>query len=97
MTTSRILEDVWLNEGDGSTNMVAIYMESLRRKLDAAGPPLIINDGRAAYRMIPTPTPLDRPAPKTVEVHPRGRRPDARTQGMRSPCDCASPQDRGDY
>ena len=79
MTTSRILEDVWLNEGDGSTNMVAIYMESLRRKLDVAGPPLIINDGRAAYRMIPTPTPLDRPAPKTVEVHPRGRRPDART------------------
>jgi two-component system OmpR family response regulator len=82
MTTSRILEDVWLNESDGSTNMVGIYMESLRRKLDAAGPPLIINDGHGAYRMIPAPTPLDRPEPKTVEVHPSGRHPDTRADGL---------------
>jgi two-component system, OmpR family, response regulator len=51
VTTSRILQDVWLNDSDGSTNMVAIYMESLRRKLDVLGPPLIIDDGCAAYRM----------------------------------------------
>ncbi len=55
MTTSRILADVWLNEIDGSTNVVGIYMQSLRRKLDAVGPPLIVNEGREAYRMLATP------------------------------------------
>jgi two-component system, OmpR family, response regulator len=55
VTTSRILQEVWLNESDGSTNMVAIYMESLSRKLDAAGPPLIISVGRGAYRMVAPP------------------------------------------
>jgi two-component system OmpR family response regulator len=55
VTTSRILQEVWLNESDGSTNMVAFYMESLLRKLDAAGPPLIFAVGRGAYRMVATP------------------------------------------
>jgi two-component system OmpR family response regulator len=52
LTTSRILESVWLSEFDGSADMVAIYVKSLRRKLDAAGPPLIVGEGRAGYRMI---------------------------------------------
>jgi two-component system, OmpR family, response regulator len=56
MTTSRILADVWLNEIDSSTNEAGIYMQSLRRKLDAVGPPLIVNEGREAYRMVATPT-----------------------------------------
>jgi two-component system OmpR family response regulator len=55
VTTSRILESVWLNEFDGSSDIVAVYMTSLRRKLDAAGPPLIVSEGRAGYRMTATP------------------------------------------
>lgn len=51
VTTSRILESVWLNEFDGGSDIVAVYMTSLRRKLDAAGPPLIVSEGRAGYRM----------------------------------------------
>jgi two-component system, OmpR family, response regulator len=55
VTTARILESVWLNEFDGSTDMVDVYMRSLRRKLDAAGPPLIVSEGRAGYRMAAAP------------------------------------------
>jgi two-component system OmpR family response regulator len=55
VTTSRILESVWLNEFDGSSDIVAVYMNSLLRKLDAVGPPLIVVEGRAGYRMTATP------------------------------------------
>jgi two-component system OmpR family response regulator len=55
VSTSQILESVWLNEFDGSRDTVGIYVRSLRRKLDAVGPPLIVGDGREGYRMAATP------------------------------------------
>jgi two-component system OmpR family response regulator len=85
VTTSRILESVWLNEFDGSSDIVAVYMKSLLRKLDAVGPPLIVIEGRASYRMIATPA-LGAPAgrnlglglgPTSREYAPAVRRPAA--------------------
>jgi two-component system, OmpR family, response regulator len=54
ISTSRILEQVWLNDFDGSTDVVGVSLKSLRRKLEATGPPLIVDEGRAGYRMVAT-------------------------------------------
>jgi two-component system, OmpR family, response regulator len=54
VSTSRILEQVWLNDFDASTDIVGVSLTSLRRKLDATGPPLIVEEGRAGYRMVAT-------------------------------------------
>jgi two-component system, OmpR family, response regulator len=49
VSRTQILEEVWLNEFDDSTNAVETYVASLCRKLDTAGLPLIRSAGRAAY------------------------------------------------
>ena len=49
VSRTQILEEVWLNEFDDSTNAVETYVASLCRKLDTAGLPLIQSAGRAAY------------------------------------------------
>jgi two-component system, OmpR family, response regulator len=49
VSKAQILEDVWLNEFDDSTNAVETYIASLCRKLETAGFPLIQPAGRASY------------------------------------------------
>jgi two-component system, OmpR family, response regulator len=49
VSRTQILEEVWLNEFDDSTNAVETYLASLCRKLDTAGLPLIQSAGRAGY------------------------------------------------
>jgi len=51
LSKSQILQSVWQYDLGGSRNVVEIYVSYLRRKLDAAGPPLIRTVRRAGYML----------------------------------------------
>ncbi len=47
----QILDNVWPYSYDGNPNLVETYVSYLRRKLDAAGPPLIVTVRQMGYRL----------------------------------------------
>jgi two-component system, OmpR family, response regulator len=49
VTRTQLLQDVWLNEVDDSTNAIETFISSLCHKLDTAGLPVIQSAGRGAY------------------------------------------------
>ena len=54
VSKSQILQNVWHYDFGGNANVVETYISYLRRKLDAAGPPLIKTVRQAGY-MLDTP------------------------------------------
>jgi two-component system OmpR family response regulator len=50
LSKGQILEQVWRSEL-GTPNIVETYVSYLRRKLDAAGPPMIKTVRRAGYKL----------------------------------------------
>jgi two-component system OmpR family response regulator len=53
LSKAQILQNVWRYDFGGSTNVVETYVSYLRRKLDAAGPPLIRTVRQAGYMLEP--------------------------------------------
>jgi two-component system, OmpR family, response regulator len=51
LSKSQILQNVWHYDFGGSRNVVETYVSYLRRKLDAAGPPLIRTIRQAGYML----------------------------------------------
>src|SRR4051794_17829384 len=51
LSKTQILQNVWHYDFGGSRNVVETYVSSLRRKLDAAGPPLIRTVRQAGYML----------------------------------------------
>jgi two-component system, OmpR family, response regulator len=51
LSKSQILQNVWHYDFGGSSNVVETYVSYLRRKLDAAGPPLIRTVRQAGYML----------------------------------------------
>jgi two-component system OmpR family response regulator len=51
LSKSQILQNVWRYDFGGNTNVVETYVSYLRRKLDAAGPPLIKTVRQAGYML----------------------------------------------
>ena len=51
LSKSQILQNVWHYDFGGSRNVVETYVSYLRRKLDAAGPPLIRTVRQAGYML----------------------------------------------
>ena len=51
LSKSQILQNVWRYDFDGNSNVVETYVSYLRRKLDAAGPPLIRTVRQAGYML----------------------------------------------
>ena len=47
----QIIENVWPETYDGSSNLVETFVSYLRRKLDAAGPPLIVTVRQMGYML----------------------------------------------
>jgi two-component system OmpR family response regulator len=53
LSKSQILQNVWHCDFGGSRNVVETYVSYLRRKLNAAGPPLIRTVRQAGYMLEP--------------------------------------------
>jgi len=51
LSKGQILQNVWRYDFGGNTNVVETYVSYLRRKLDAAGPPLIRTVRQAGYML----------------------------------------------
>jgi two-component system OmpR family response regulator len=51
LSRAQILQNVWRYDFGGSSNVVETYVSYLRRKLDAAGPPLIRTVRQAGYML----------------------------------------------
>jgi len=51
LSKGQILQNVWRYDFGGNTNVVETYVSYLRRKLDAAGPPLIKTVRQAGYML----------------------------------------------
>ena len=51
LSKSQILQNVWRYDFNGNANVVETYVSYLRRKLDAAGPPLIKTVRQAGYML----------------------------------------------
>ena len=51
LSKSQILQNVWRYDFRGNSNVVETYVSYLRRKLDAAGPPLIKTVRQAGYML----------------------------------------------
>ena len=51
LSKGQILQHVWRYDFGGNTNVVETYISYLRRKLDAAGPPLIRTVRQAGYML----------------------------------------------
>ena len=51
LSKGQILQQVWRYDFGGNTNVVETYVSYLRRKLDAAGPPLIRTVRQAGYML----------------------------------------------
>jgi two-component system, OmpR family, response regulator len=51
LSKSQILQNVWRYDFGGNSNVVETYVSYLRRKLDAAGPPLIRTVRQAGYML----------------------------------------------
>jgi two-component system OmpR family response regulator len=51
LSKGQILQNVWRYDFGGNTNVVETYISYLRRKLDAAGPPLIKTVRQAGYML----------------------------------------------
>jgi len=51
LSKGQILQEVWRYDFDGRTNVVEVYVSYLRRKLHAAGPPLIKTVRQAGYML----------------------------------------------
>jgi two-component system, OmpR family, response regulator len=51
LSKAQILQNVWHYDFGGSSNVVETYISYLRRKLDAAGPPLIRTVRQAGYML----------------------------------------------
>src|SRR5207249_4833257 len=51
LSKPQILQNVWRYDFGGNTNVVETYVSYLRRKLDAAGPPLIRTVRQAGYML----------------------------------------------
>ena len=51
LSKSQILQNVWHYDFGGNRNVVETYVSYLRRKLDAAGPPLIRTIRQAGYML----------------------------------------------
>jgi two-component system, OmpR family, response regulator len=51
LSKTQILQNVWRYDFGGNTNVVETYVSYLRRKLDAAGPPLIRTVRQAGYML----------------------------------------------
>jgi two-component system OmpR family response regulator len=51
LSKGQILQHVWRYDFGGNTNVVETYVSYLRRKLDAAGPPLIKTVRQAGYML----------------------------------------------
>ncbi len=62
VSKSQIRDRVWDYSFDGKVNMVEVYVSYLRKKLDAAGPPLIRTVRGIGYSMRTRPAPARIPA-----------------------------------
>ena len=51
LAKSQILQNVWRYDFNGNANVVETYVSYLRRKLEAAGPPLIKTVRQAGYML----------------------------------------------
>jgi len=51
LSKGQILQNVWRYDFGGNTNVVETYVSYLRRKLDAAGPPLVRTVRQAGYML----------------------------------------------
>ncbi len=51
LSKAQILQNVWHYDFGGNSNVVETYVSYLRRKLDAAGPPLIRTIRQAGYML----------------------------------------------
>jgi two-component system, OmpR family, response regulator len=51
LSKMQIIENVWPNSYDGGSNLVETFISYLRRKLDAAGPPLIVTVRQMGYML----------------------------------------------
>jgi two-component system OmpR family response regulator len=51
LSKGQILQNVWRYDFGGNANVVETYVSYLRRKLDAAGPPLIRTIRQAGYML----------------------------------------------
>ena len=51
LSKAQILQNVWHYDFGGNANVVETYISYLRRKLDAAGPPLIKTIRQAGYML----------------------------------------------
>ena len=51
LSKAQILQNVWRYDFSGNANVVETYVSYLRRKLDAAGPPLIRTVRQAGYML----------------------------------------------
>ena len=51
LSKAQILQNVWRYDFGGNSNVVETYVSYLRRKLDAAGPPLIKTVRQAGYML----------------------------------------------
>jgi two-component system OmpR family response regulator len=57
LSKSQIIENVWPDSYDANANLVETFVSYLRRKLDAAGPPLIVTVRQMGYMLdAPEPT-----------------------------------------
>ena len=51
LSKSQIIENVWPDSYDANANLVETFVSYLRRKLDAAGPPLIVTVRQMGYML----------------------------------------------
>jgi two-component system, OmpR family, response regulator len=51
LSKAQIIENVWPDSYDGNPNLVETFISYLRRKLDAAGPPLIVTVRQMGYML----------------------------------------------
>jgi two-component system, OmpR family, response regulator len=51
LSKTQIIENVWPDSYDGGSNLVETFVSYLRRKLDAAGPPLIVTVRQMGYML----------------------------------------------
>jgi two-component system OmpR family response regulator len=51
LSKMQIVDNVWPDSYDGSSNLVETFVSYLRRKLDAAGPPLILTIRQMGYML----------------------------------------------
>ena len=51
LSKSQIIENVWPDSYDANANLVETFISYLRRKLDAAGPPLIVTVRQMGYML----------------------------------------------